>query len=349
MKTSKLALAIICIVSIAGISTAFGMWLYVDSQKLRVGYITTDVNHAALFYARNQGMFYDAGLDLKLTGYGSEQAIMDALDAGQLDIALVGLAPAVLYNQVYGTGITVLAAASVNGSAIVVQSNSSINTFADLMNKTIAIPAAGLTQDLLLHAMLNGSLKYGGYANQTDNVTVTIKDTTSMLLALNQSKIDAFVAWEAVAATGVHDDVHGRFGYPGKYLANSSETWPNHPSSVVVVRTALLAQPFLVDAITRFLHVHTVATDAVNNGKVENPQTSTFYVTMEREMSINEGDLAMALRNTGFAYQPSIPLVKAFVGNMSAFGLIPAMLPAEIDSFLASFYDTTLLNRSLLL
>jgi NitT/TauT family transport system substrate-binding protein len=348
MNTSKLALALIGIVSVAGIATAFGIWLYVDDQKLRVGYITTDTNHAALYYARGEGMFYDAGLDLDFTGYSSEQAIMDALDAGQLDIAFVGLAPAVLYNQVYGTGITVLAAASVNGSAIVVRSDSGINTTADLESKTIAIPAADLTQDLLLRAMLNGStVAYGGSTNATDDVVITTIQADSMPLALNDSSIDAFVAWEALAAKGVHDPEHGRFGYPGKYLANSSSTWPNHPSSVVVVRTALLAQPALVDVITRFLHVHAAATDAINAGKVEDPQTSAFYVAMERNMAINEGDLAMALRNTGFAYQPALPIVKAFIGNMSAFGLIPVI--PDLDGFLASFYDTTLLNQSLLM
>ncbi len=349
MNNSKLALALICIISAAGIATAFGMWLYVDSQKLRVGYVVGDVNHAALYYASAQGMYNDAGLDLEFTGFNGEQDIMEALHAGQLDIALVGLAPAVLYNRVYGTGLKVLAAASVNGSAIVVRNDSSINTITDLNSTTIAIPAADLTQDFLLRAILNGTLPYEGSTNTTDNITITIMQADSMPLALNDSTIDAFVAWEAVAAKGVHDPEQGRFGYPGKYLANSSATWPNHPSSVVVARTALLSQPAVVDVITRFLHVHAAATDAVNAGKVENPQTSAFYVTMEREMGINEGDMAMALRNTGFTYQPSMPLVKSFVGNMSAFGLIPAMLPAEIDSFLASFYDTTLLNQSLLL
>ncbi len=348
MNNSKLALALICIVSVAGIATALGMWMFVDAQKLRVGYVAGDANHAALYYARGQNMFYDAGLDIDFTVYSSEQAVMDALQAGQLDIALVGLAPAVLYNQVYGTGITVLAAVSVNGSAIVVRSDSGIDNFTGLENKTIAIPAFGLTQDLLLHAMLNGStVAYGGSTNATDDVVITTMQADSMPLALNDSTIHAFVAWEAVAARGVHDPDHGRFGYYGKYLANSSATWPNHPSSVVVVRTALLAQPALVDVIKRFLHVHATATDAINAGKVEDPQTSPFYVAMERDMAISKGDLTMALRNTGFVYQPSIPLVKAFIGNMSAFDLIPVI--PDLDGFLASFYDTSLLNQSLLM
>jgi ABC-type nitrate/sulfonate/bicarbonate transport system substrate-binding protein len=189
-------------------------------------------------------------------------------------------------------------------------------------------------------------VKYGGIANQTDNVTVTVMEPYPMLLALNGSQVDAIVAWESVASTAVHNAAHGRFGYPGKYLANSSGTWPNHPSSVVVARTALLAQPAMVDAITRFLHVHAAATDAINAGKVENPVTSMLYITMEREMSIGEEDLALSLKNTGFAYQPSLPLVKSFIGNMTAFGLIGAF---DVDAFLGSFYDTSLLNASLLL
>ncbi|MEX2680152.1 MAG: ABC transporter substrate-binding protein [Candidatus Sigynarchaeota archaeon] len=348
MDKSKAALALVCIVSVAGIATALGTWLYIDSQKLRVGYITGDVNHAALIYAKANDMYYDTGLDLKFTAFSSEQAIMDALDAGQLDIALVGLAPAVVYNQVRGTGITVLAAASVNGSAIVVRNDTGINSIGDLVNKTIAIPVAGLTQDLLLHAMLNGSsVKYGGPGNTTDDVNVVINNTQGMLTSLNKSRIDALVSWECIAAIAVHEPDHGRFGYSGKYLANSSETWPNHPDSVVVARTALLGQPALVNAITRFLHVHVVATNAINIRKVEDPRTSAFYVTMEREMGISEGALIRGLRNTGFAYQPSIPLVRAFVGNMSAFGLIDPI--PDLDGFLASFYNTTLLSQALLL
>nr|MDO8084669.1 ABC transporter substrate-binding protein [Candidatus Sigynarchaeum springense] len=347
MDRSKAALALVCIVSVAGIATALGTWLYIDSQKLRVGYIAGDVNHAALIYARAKGMYYNAGLDLKFTVFNSEQAIMDALDAGQLDIALVGLAPAVVFNQKQNTAITVLAGASVNGSAIVVRNDTGINSISDLLDKNIAIPAAGLTQDLLLHAMLNGTLKYGGVTNMTDNVTVTTMSTSEMPIALNKSTIHALVAWECIAAIAVHEPDHGKFGYPGKYLANSSGTWPNHPDTVVVARTALLGQPALVDAITRFLHVHVVATDAVNIGKVENAQTSAFYITMEREIGISEGVLTRALRNTGFVYQPALPLVKAFVGNMSAFGLIDDI--PDLDGFLATFYNTTLLSQALLL
>ncbi|MBN2151020.1 MAG: ABC transporter substrate-binding protein [Candidatus Lokiarchaeota archaeon] len=348
MDRSKLALALVCIVSVAGIATALGTWLYVDGQRLRVGYIAGDMNHAALYHARVNGMFYDAGLDLKFTAFGSEQAIMDALHAGELDIALVGLAPAVLYNQVQETPITVLAAASVNGSAIVVRNDTGINSTADLVNKTIAIPGASLTQDLLLHAMLNASsVKYGGIGNLTNEVDVVVNSTQGMLLSLNNSQIDAIVAWECIAAIAVNEPDHGQFGYPGKYLANSSGTWPNHPSSVVVARTALLGQPALVDAITRFLHVHAAATVAVAAGRLEDPRTSAFYLALEQAIGIGEGDMVMALGNTGFTCQPSIPLVKAFIGNMSAFGLIAPI--ADLDGFLASFYNTTLLNRSLLL
>ncbi|NMC03703.1 MAG: ABC transporter substrate-binding protein [Candidatus Lokiarchaeota archaeon] len=347
MNSSKWALALIAIVSFAGIATAIGTWLYVDGQKLRVGYVRGDMNHAALIYAKAQGLYYNAGLDMKLVSYASEKAIMDALDAGALDMALVGLAAAVSHRQARGTDITALAAASVNGSAIVVLANSSINTVADLAGKTIAIPAVGLTQDLLLHAMLNGSgVKYGGATNQTDDVTITINDPAPMLEALNKSNVDAIVAWEALAATAVHNVEHGSFGYPGRYLANSSDTWPNHPSSVIVARSALLATPAWAGIITRFLHVHVMATNAINAGKLENPATSAFYITMERAMSIGEGDLVLSLKNTGFVYQPSIPRARSFIGNMTAFGLIGAM---DVDAFLGVFFNTTLLDRALLL
>jgi NitT/TauT family transport system substrate-binding protein len=347
---SKPAIALISIIALSSIAVAFGTWIYLDSQRLRVGYIKGDMNHAALYYARSQGSYLAADLDLKFVEYSTEQAIMEALNAGSLDLAYVGLAPAVIFNRNNGTAISVLAAASVNGTAIMVNRHSPINTLAGLENKTIAVPSLISTQEFLLRAMLNGTLAYSGISNNTDDVKVGWMSPDQMIIAMNGTEsqvptIDAYIAWEGLAARGIYLSNFGARGYQGKYLANSSTTWPNHPSSVVVCRTELLGQATYRDMIVRFLGVHASVTDAINAGKLENPTTSSFYLAIEREMSILQANTIMALSNTGFVYQPNIALVKTFVGNMTAFGEIGTI--PDLDGYLASFYNTTLLDQAL--
>nr|MDO8113027.1 ABC transporter substrate-binding protein [Candidatus Sigynarchaeota archaeon] len=271
--------ALLAMVAVAGIVVAFGTWFVIDSQKLRVGYVQYDLNHLSVHYARSEGLFRNAGLDLKFIAYTNELAIMDALAADQLDIAFVGLAPAIKYNRTNWLPITALASVSVNGSGLIVNKNANITMISELENKTIAIPAAGGTQDFLLRIIVNGTLEYGlnGLTNTTDDINVTAMNVIGMPWFMNSSINNAYLAPEVCAAKGVFKTTYGDLGYSGKYLVKSGDAWHNHPSSVIVARSALFAQPAYVDAIRRFLGVHVQATDAINAMAINATLNATIY------------------------------------------------------------------------
>lgn len=337
-STTKVA-AVLAIVVAAGVVIAFSTWTYLDSQKLRIGFVEYDLNQLSCYFAQNQGLYQSAGLDMKFQQYSDDRAVMDALASGQLDIAFVGLASAIMYNLNNDTSITILAAASVDGTGIVVRDNSSITTLAGLANKTVAIPVMNGTQAFLLQVMLaNASLS-------RSDVKIVQEDVTSMPDDMNSSTIDAYVAWEPIASKGVYKSVYGQYGYQGRYLANISTLWPDHPGDVIVVRNAILMQPRYVDAIKQFLAVHVNVTNQINMMSTDASINATVYSVLANEYSLNPADGTMALANTRFVYQPDFAKIKDFIAKMVFFKLIQNI--TNLDSYLPSFYNMTLLNQAI--
>jgi len=343
-STTKVA-ALLAIVAASGIIIAFSTWSFLDSQKLRVGFIESDLNQLSCYFAQDQGLYRAAGLDMKYLQFTDDQAVMDALASGQIDIAFTSLTSAIMYNRNNNTPITILAAASVDGTGIVVRTNSSITSIANLTGKTVAIPVVNGAQDFLLQVMLeNASLT-------RSNVSIVEEDVNSMADDMNSSTttlghIDAYVAWEPIAAKGVHKDIYGLYGYFGRYLNRSIDIWPNHPGDVIVVRNAVLAQAGYVDAIKHFLAVHVSVTNQINTMAANASVNATVYSVIATQLSTNPADGTMGLANTGFVYQPDLARVRDFIAEMVHFKLI-ASIP-NLNSYLASVYNTTLLNQTII-
>jgi NitT/TauT family transport system substrate-binding protein len=117
--------------------------------SIRIGYLTADLHHLALFVAQKEGYFEEIGMkNIVFKQYPNGVAVMDAFRAGEIDIAYLGGAPATLKRVNDDTKIRIVAGVNNEGSAIVVREG--INSIKDLRGKTIAIPGYGTVQDFLL-------------------------------------------------------------------------------------------------------------------------------------------------------------------------------------------------------
>ncbi len=126
--------------------------------KIRLGYITADLHHLALYVALKEGYLDRVFEDVDLKQYPNGVAIMEAFKLGELDAAYLGGAPATLKRINDEIEISIIAGVNNEGSALVVKKE--INSPKDLAGKTVAIPGFGTVQDFLMRKVLKeGGLK----------------------------------------------------------------------------------------------------------------------------------------------------------------------------------------------
>ena len=126
--------------------------------KVRIGYITADLHHLALYVAIKEGFLEEVFSEVELKQFPNGVAIMEAFKLNELDAAYLGGAPATLKRINDDVRIRIVAGANSEGSAIVVREG--IESPEDLKGKTVAIPGFGTVQDFLMRKVLReGGLK----------------------------------------------------------------------------------------------------------------------------------------------------------------------------------------------
>jgi len=124
---------------------------------VRLGYLTGDLHQFARVVAMDTDIWggktlYEIyGIDLQVdnpAGFASGGVVMDAFAANAIDVGYLGCPPAMQKALNVGTDIKIVALANEEGSAII--ANNDIDSFGDLVNKTVATPGQTSIQHLFL-------------------------------------------------------------------------------------------------------------------------------------------------------------------------------------------------------
>ncbi len=127
---------------------------------VRIGYFA-NLTHAQAVLGVSSGEFQNAIAPAKLETrvFNAGPALIEALNAGEIDIAYVGPGPAIsAHTRSRGEAIRVIAGAAANGVLVVAQKGSGIRSLADLKGKRIATPQAGNTQDIAARHFLQQAI-----------------------------------------------------------------------------------------------------------------------------------------------------------------------------------------------
>lgn len=127
-----------------------------DKPLLRLTYFP-NITHAAALAGVDQGIFVRAlpefRVEERVVNAGPEA--MEALLAGEVDVAYVGPSPAInTYLKTNGEALRIIAGASSGGAALVRRKGLPIRTVADLDGRRLAIPQIGGTQDISARTFL---------------------------------------------------------------------------------------------------------------------------------------------------------------------------------------------------
>jgi NitT/TauT family transport system substrate-binding protein len=286
------------------------------AEKLRLGYLRSDLHHLAAWVAIEKGYFRDEGLDVEVAGIfnaGAEE--MSAFASKSIDVGYLGMAPSTAGVANHAASVKAEALANAEGSAIVVRADSPARTVKDLAGKTVAIPGYASVQDFLLRRALDAA----GLDQKA--VQIIVVKPPEMLAALETGQIDAFIAWEPHATKAVTKGI-------GRVLLPSSAIWKGHPCCVVAFEgTVAQERPAAVQA---FLRAHARATAFIGASPEEAVRIGVQYTGMD------ERTVRTALGNIAYRTGLDEGAVREYASYLIRLGYIKE---TNVDGLLREYLD----------
>ncbi|HEY3291537.1 MAG TPA: ABC transporter substrate-binding protein [Anaerolineae bacterium] len=302
---------------------------------LKLGYFP-NITHSQALIGLMRGDFKQAlgpEVNIDAKPFNAGPSVIEALFAGQLDIAYIGPNPAINgYVKSNGEALRIISGVTSGGAALIVRSDVVINRAADLAGKKIATPQLGNTQDIALRAYLaDNGLKV---KEKGGEVEVIPTDNPLILDMFKQGKIDA--AWVPEPwATRLIIEAGGRL------FLDERDLWPNGEfvSANIIVNTAFLkAHPEQVKA---FLQAHV----DITLWEQQYPDQAKAIVNAEIKRltgkALSNDVIDGAWSRQRVTYEPiSTSLIKSALAAYKA-----GYLKSNPD--LSNIYDLSLLNQIL--
>ncbi len=278
-------------------------------EKVRMGYLQSDLHQLAAFVALEKGFFKKEGINVIVGGIfraGPEE--MSAFASKDLGFGYVGEAPATVAVANKVADVKIIAQANLEGSAIVIFKDSGIKSIKDLVGKTVAVPGYATVQDFLLRkALTNNNIPIKA-------VNVIIIKPPEMIPALRTKQIDAFLAWEPYPSKAVTLEV-------GKVLVPSGKIWPKHPCCVVVADNQFIEKN--PEKIKGILRAHVKATNFIHENPKEALEIGVKYTGMDLET------VKLAMRNITYEFIPDVQGLLDYVTFLRELGQIKEVDPKD--------------------
>ena len=260
---------------------------------VRLGYFA-NMTHAQAVLGDASGDFAKAlspaRVETKIFNAGP--SLVEAMLAGELDIAYVGPGPAIAgFTMSSGKGLRIISGAAANGVVIVARADSSIQTLADLAGKRLATPQIANTQDIAARHYISAELK------QADLSGVMPIANAEQASLMERSEIDA--AW-------VPEPWGSRLIIESKarLIAEEKDLWRGGMFATTVV----VATPEFIEThpelVARFLEVHRAWTAKLNaDPAAQLPQLKSALFALTRKQ-LPAGTLEQAIGRVTFTDSP---------------------------------------------
>ncbi|MBI3324307.1 MAG: ABC transporter substrate-binding protein [Candidatus Omnitrophica bacterium] len=304
--------------------------------QVRVGYMP-NITHAQALVGLADGTFQrwlGPGLTIKRYEFNAGPSIIEALFAGELDLAYIGPNPAINgYVKSKGEALRVVAGSASGGAALVVRADAAIASPADFAGKRLASPQLGNTQDVALRHWLRAhELKL---RDQGGDAQVIPMQNADILSAFKRKEIDGAWAPEPWATRLIHEA-------DGRLFLDERALWPRGQfvTTLLIARRAFLQRhPELVE---RWLAAHLDVTAWISG----HPAEAKARVNQELERltgkRLPETVLDEAWGRLEVTYDPLASAMLDASEHAFALGFLGERRPD-----LSELYDVTLLNHVL--
>ncbi|MBI5847274.1 MAG: ABC transporter substrate-binding protein [Nitrospirae bacterium] len=299
------------------------------SMLLRIGHLST-FYHTAMLLMADKNLCSDIDADIEWKLFGTGPAIVNAFENNEIDLAYIGLPPAII-GIGHGVPIICVAGGHIEGTVICAKTHYSaypdIRELEDILKQfrgmTIGVPGKGSIHDVILKACL-------GKAGLIGDIAVRNFAWADMVM-------------EAV----VKDEVAAAFGTPalavavkhytgGKILYPPSLLWPNNPSyGIVVDRDYLQANTALC---VQFLATHEKATSLLRKEPAKAAEIISGYVGFIDFAFVLE-TLTVSPKYCSQLTDQYIASTMRFVSVLNDLGYMQKRLEAD------EIFDRTLINK----
>jgi NitT/TauT family transport system substrate-binding protein len=238
-------------------------------RVLRIGHLSTVYHTAILLMARGDiEERLDIGVEWRLFGTGP--AIVNAFERGELDLAYIGLPPAII-GMAKGVGIVCVAGGHMEGTVIAgeaelagfpeVQDLGRI--LGQLRGKSIGVPGKGSIHDVIITDCLER------FDLAKEIAVIHFPWADGALEAMVKKDVAAVVGTPALAVA-VKTYAGGTILYPPSML------WPHNPSYGILVEKDFLYRE--TDLVEDFLILHEEATSFLRNSPWEAARVISDYI-----------------------------------------------------------------------
>lgn len=261
---------------------------------VRLGYFA-NLTHAQAVLGVQSGEFEraiaPARLDTKLFNAGP--ALVEALLAGEIDVAYVGPGPAIAaYGATHGKGLRVISGAAANGVGIVARPGAGIRTLTDLRGKRVATPQMANTQDIAARHYFRTTL------NVSDLSGILPIPNAEQLGMMQSGQIDAAWVPEPWASRLIVEA-------QAELIAEEKELWPGE----MFATTLVVATPEFIEThpelVEKLLKVHRDWTARLNGdpaGSLGQLKPALYALTRK---SLPAGVLEQAIERVRFTDDPA--------------------------------------------
>lgn len=304
------------------------------SMEVRIGHFA-NITHAQALVGREQGQFQKAlgeNVEIDWKVFNAGPSAIEALFAGELDIAYLGPGPAI-NGYIKSKGDIKIIAGATNGGAIFVsKSGLKINEYKELDGKKIAIPQYGNTQDLSLRNILNNN----NLKDATKGGTVEVRQASNadIKTLLSKGDIDAALVpepWGSILVKEVNANI----------IADYIAVWKdgNYSTALVVVRTEFLnEQPEIVE---NFMKAHVELTDYINNNVEKAKEVVNKQINALTKKPLSKDILDSSFNRQTVTYNPEKESVLEFVQLSQKAGYLKTAADTK------DLFDLTILNKIL--
>jgi NitT/TauT family transport system substrate-binding protein len=270
-------------------------------SAVRIGYFA-NLSHAQAVLGVSSGELARAVAPARLESkvFNAGPSLVEALFAGEIDVAYVGPGPATrAHVRSEGQGIRVIAGASANGVSIVARKGSGIHALTGLRGRRIATPQIGNTQDLSARHYMVHEL---GQPDANNVLAVPNADQSTMMA---RGWIDA--AWvpepwgeRLIRETGA------------ELIAEEKDLWPTKRFALALVVTTPQFLAEHAEVIEKVLSVHRAWTSRLNSD-VERLTPALgdalFSLTSKR---LSDGVLRSSIQRVTFTDEPLEDTIATF-------------------------------------
>lgn len=304
------------------------------SDVLRIGYFP-NFNHAQAVIGVGNGDYQRelGNIRVERQIFNAGPAAVEALLAGQIDVAYVGPNPAINGYLASEEKIKVIGGVSSGGAVFVVRNDAGINSADDLAGKKLASPQLGNTQDVSLRTFLHDN----GYDVRLlggDPQIVPAKPADILTLMIKKEIDGAWVPepWGARLVREANASI----------FLDERQLWPEgkFSTSLIICRADYLqSNP---DTIKKLLSAHVEETAWINANKEE--AIRAFNIEIEKIIGseIPSEDLFDALGRMEFTYDPLKESVSKAASDAFEVGLL-----GDVEPNLDGMFDLRLLDQVL--